>query len=192
MKKYKQITLLAVITIISIFGITGCTKGDNKESEKQIKSVINEYNETLKEAYNGKEAKNNKELFSDDNIFKESDARSEIISEYYSMADVKSVEQTIDYTSIDIKSEYAKAITEIKVNVSDEKSKVEKPNQINRHETYILKKTDKKWKIHSIIEAEFEEKNKEEYDKFIKEEDFVKYGNGEGKFYRWSDSELKK
>lgn len=175
--------MIVLIASLAIAGV-GCSKSNNK-SEQEIKSTIESYNETLRESYFGKDAENSEELFVDKIILGKANWRSMFISLLYSQGEITEVEQSIDYSKIEVKDDFAKAVTDIKMNIVDKNNK--ETETFNRKEAYLLKNVDGKWKIHSIFEAEHSENKERNYKDFVKSKDFEKYGDAEGNIFVGDD-----
>lgn len=175
--------LLFLISFSLIILLGACT---NRKDEKDIKSVIEQYNKTLEESYLGKEVENSMKIFLNESILDKANWRNKFIHLLYSDSNIKKLEQPIVYQDISIKKNYARVITNIRLKILH--YDMEKPEGYDKYEAYLLKKTNSKWKIHSIFESDLIPEKEKTYQDFINDKDFVKYGERNSGYYLGDDT----
>lgn len=172
-----------LVISLAIVGI-GCS---NIKDHKEIKSVVNEYNETLEKAYFEDEVKNSEELFVDSNTLEESNWKNKLVYLMNSNSEYKERNESIDFNYINIKNNFARAVIVRNTERLDENSELYSPGV--EPEAYLLQKIDGKWKIHSIFEVVVSPEKEKYFKEFAKSDDIESYGKSKGRYYVETETE---
>lgn len=115
------------------------------DDKEKIQSIINEYNNTVKNSYSGIYDKIDRSLFNNDNVFEELNSKNGYIASLYESPSVTNIDQKIEFIKIDIKEDLARVQIKRELSIQTEGDNTKE--QFKDDEAYLLQKVAKNWKI---------------------------------------------